>query len=154
MTSLVVPTEKEPDFRVRNLELESRLEAQGREIQRLERELSRLITELYKQRSQPSSRVQPNGKGRQNETLQRRVDALSEEVVDKNKALRDAMAHIQLVEAKIRELSSNREDVKASAVVSGDVAPESSLEFVKKFEQKDQGVKISELLELPVRQKS
>lgn len=153
MTALVVPTAEEPDIQVRNLELETRLETQGLEIQRLERELSRLITELYKYRSQPKSKVQPIGKGRQNETLQRRVDALSEEVVEKNKALRDAMAHIRQFEAKIRELSGNQEDIKPPALAPEGFAPGSSPEFVEQFEQNNQGVNISELLELPARHK-
>ncbi len=149
MTSLVVPTGEEPDIRVRNIELEKKLETQGLEIQRLERELSRLITELYKQRSQPKSRIQPNGKGRQNETLQRRVDSLSEEVVEKNKALRDAMAHIQQFEAKIRELSGIQEEIKLSAMAPEGLVSGSSPKIVKQFEQNSQGVNISELLELP-----
>ena len=153
MTVLVVPAEKESDIRVQNLELEKRLETQGLEIQRLERELSRLITELYKHRSQTTTKVQSNGKGRQNETLQRRVDALSEEVVEKNKALRDAMAHIQHFEAKIRELSGNQEEIRSSTMVPEGCSPESSPKFVEQSEQNNQGVNISELLELPARHK-
>ncbi|MFT5122439.1 MAG: chaperonin cofactor prefoldin [Verrucomicrobiales bacterium] len=132
-------------------ELEKRLQLQGVEIQRLEKELSRMNTEIYRQRSHSKASVQPSAKGRQNEALQRRVDALIKELEEKNKALRDAMFRIQQFEAQIRELSGEQSEFKKLVTRAPAItARESLATFVKQVEHNMHSVDLSELLDLPV----